>query len=141
MSRGNQALKDLIADLGKMPPELRKHLRTDLRESAQRPLADAKARASWSKRIPAATRLSVSFSKRKPGVALTVRRLTAPHARPLENQGRPGTVRHPVFGRRDRWAAQPARPFLWPAAQPWVADTDRRTSEVVLRVAREHGFR
>lgn len=141
MARGNRELQDLIKDLGKLEPDLRKELRVEIAAAARKPLAAAKAKASWSSRIPAATRLFVSFDKKKPGARLVVNRKKAPNARPLENRGRDGTIRHPVFGNRRVWVSQLARPFLWPAAKPWLESTDKDVTAAVDRVARRLGFR
>ncbi|GII89625.1 hypothetical protein Ssi03_76150 [Sphaerisporangium siamense] len=142
MSRsGSQELRLFIRDLGKLPPAIRQELRPRLRTIGQSALAAVRARASWSRRIPAATRLSVSLSKTRPGVSIVVNKTKAPHARPYENAGQPGTFRHPVFGNRDRWVSQAARPFLWPAARPHFERVDEQIGQAVDEVARRHGFR
>jgi hypothetical protein len=141
MASGIESLQNLIADLGKMPADLRKELRPALRKSAEKPLAQAKLNASWSTRIPGATRLSVGFSKRTPGVALVVNKNKAPHARVYENNGRDGFFRTPVFGNRKKWVSRRARPFLWPAAKPWTEDVNRDIGKAVDDVTKRLGFR
>jgi len=138
---GIAELKLFIRELGKMPPELRRELRPRLRKVGQAALADVKARASWSTRIPKATRLKVSLAKRDPGLFIEVNRHKAPHARPYENQGKHGTFRHPLFGNRKRWVSQAARPFLYPGARPHFEQVDRDIAAVVDEVARKAGFR
>ncbi|MBX6382163.1 MAG: HK97 gp10 family phage protein [Microbispora sp.] len=138
---GTEELRRFIADLGKVPEEIRKELRPRLRKVGQAALTDVKARASWSSRIPGATRLSISLAKRDPGVSIVVDRKKAPHARPHEHGGRPGTFRHPLFGNRQRWVEQRARPFLWPGARPHFEQADRDIAAAVDEVARKAGFR
>ncbi|MDH2425786.1 hypothetical protein [Sphaerisporangium sp. TRM90804] len=101
---GNQELRKLVVDFGKMPPALRKELRPALQRGAQPILAQSRANSAWSTRIPQATRISPRFAKRRGGIVIVVSSRRAPHARPYENLGDPGTFRHPVFGpsrRRD----------------------------------------
>jgi hypothetical protein len=77
-------------------------------------------RASYSSRIPSATRMTVRFTAKGGGVFFRVSSAKAPEARPLErgNKGRPGaTFRHPVFGDSEDWVTQPTRPFFFPACQ------------------------
>jgi hypothetical protein len=138
---GNEAFRDLVQEIGKMPNELRKEIRPMLRRSAQPALAAAKQNASWSSRIPGATRISVGFSKRTPGVALVVNKNKAPHARAYEHGGKDGKFRSPVFGNRDNWVSHTARPFLWRAAEPWMNRVDADVGEVVDKVSRDLGFK
>lgn len=134
-------IRRLIDDLGKIPKELKVQLRPGLRKAGEAVRDQARANASWSRRIPAATRVSVGFTKRNPGVSVQVTRSRAPHARPLEHGGLPGSFRHPVFGHRDRWVSQRARPFLARAAEQKAPQAERDIADVVDRVTREAGFR
>lgn len=133
-------LRKFIRDMGKIPPDIRQELRPRLRKIGEKALLQAKANASWSTRIPAATRLQVSLSKSSAGIALVVNSKRAPHARYYENDGKPGTFRHPLFGNRKHWFTQAARPFLLPAARPWDRQIDQEIGEVVDSVARDQGF-
>lgn len=141
IGKGNAALRDLVADLGKVPNEIRREIRPVLRRSAQPALRRAKENASWSSRIPGATRISVGFSKRTPGVALVVNKNKAPHARAYENDGRPGRFRAPLFGNREQWFSHKARPFLYRAAKPWMDEVDADIGKVVDKVARRAQFK
>lgn len=134
-------VRRLIDDIGKIPKELRIQLRPGLRKVGQIVRDDARRNASWSKRIPPATRVSVGFTERNPGVAVQVNKNRAPHARPFEHGDRPGLFRHPVFGHRDRWVSQRARPFLARAAAANADEAERQIADVVDRVTREAGFR
>lgn len=138
---GLAELRRFVRSFEKFPADLRKDMRKELLTSVQKPLQQAKANAGWSTRIPKATKIQTSFSKKKAGVAIVVNRHKAPHARPLEHGGRPGFVRHPVMGNREKWVRQPARPFLWPAAAPWQREMDKNLLHVVDTVATRHGFR
>lgn len=137
---GTQELRDLVKDLGKMPKELAREIRPMLRESADRPLQDARNNASWSRKIPGATRITTSFTARAAGVSIKTSRRLAPHSRPYENGGKEGSFRHPVFGNRDVWVTKSARPFLYKAAQPWMEDIDNKIGEVVDSVSSRNGF-
>jgi HK97 gp10 family phage protein len=134
-------IRRLIDDMGKIPKDLKIKLRPGLREAGQIVRDRARLNASWSKRIPAATRVSVGFSKRNPGVAVQVNKNRAPHARPFEHDGRAGTFRHPVFGHRDRrWVPQKARPFLAKALEEEAPAAERKIADVVDKVTRDAGF-
>jgi hypothetical protein len=73
--------------------------------------ADARRRASWSRRIPRAIVSSVIAK----GAQITVRAATAPHGPLYEGSGRGGSFRHPLFGNRRSWYQQRTRPFVQPA--------------------------
>jgi hypothetical protein len=137
---GTEKLRRFVRSFDKFPADVRAELRPKLKASAIRPLAQAKVNAAWSSRIPKAIRVQVSFAKKKAGVRLVVNRKKAPHARPLEKLGRRGRIRHPVPGLR-AWVSQPSRPFLWPAAQPWLKDADQIIGAAVDDAAAKHGFK
>lgn len=138
----NTELGQLIASFEDgLPKALRKQLRPALREASSPIVADAKRRASWSTRIPAAIRASTSLRSRKSRVSIVVDRHKAPHARPFENLGLPGVFRHPVFGNYDNWVSQKARPFLFPAVFSHVDEVQAAIDRAVNAAATEHGFR
>jgi hypothetical protein len=130
----------LIDDMGKIPKDLKVKLRPGLREAGQIVRDRARFNASWSTKIPAATRVSVGFTKRNPGVSVQVNKNKAPGARPLENRGREGRFRHPVFGHTDRWVPQKARPFLAKALEEEAPAAERKIADVVDKVTRDAGF-
>jgi hypothetical protein len=138
---GNRDLKEFRAQFGKFPADIRKQIRPELVKGGRPALSEAKRNASWSSRIPGATRLSVGFSKRTPGAALVVSHTRAPHAHAYENQGKPGTFRSPIFGNRENWATHTARPFLHKAAATWMDEFDADVGKVVDRVSRDMGFK
>lgn len=137
---GTQELRQLAKDLGKMPKEITQEIRPKLKESASRPFQQARSNANWSRVIPGAIRIATTFSKRTAGVALRVSKTKAKHARAYENKGKPGSFRTRVFG-NDAWVSRKARPFLWPAAEPWMESIDKDIGEVVDSVSRKNGFR
>ncbi len=142
MPTGSDELRKLIDDLGEIPVELRRELRPAIRVVAGPVLAQARANASWSARIPAAMRIAPSFSQKRPGVAIVVSAARAPHARPYEDTDGDGRLRHPVWGHRDRWVEQSARPSLFPAVRSTAdAAMTEEVGRVVEQVARAHGFR
>ncbi|MEV4059725.1 HK97 gp10 family phage protein [Nonomuraea dietziae] len=138
--KGSDDLRRLIRGVGKLPDDIRTELRPALRKAGQGALLRAQINASWSTRIPSAIRLQVSLTGKRPGVALVVDQRKAPHGRALENLGQQGTIRHPVFGRRDVWVRQRARPYLFRAAQAEMERMDTDIGAAVEAAARKHGF-
>lgn len=145
--QGTKELKAFIKEHGKLDKDTKKLLRTRIRESAKKPLAKAKQNASWSTRIPRATSLSIQLTARRTGVTLRTRKAKAPHGRPYEHRGKKGTFRHPVFGQSLEprstwtWVNARARPFLWPAAEPWRKNIDKEIGKAVDEVKRLHKFK
>lgn len=133
-------IRRLIDDMGKIPKDLKVKLRPELRAAGQIVRDRARFNAAWSKKIPPATRVSVGFTKRNPGVSVQVGKNRAPNARPFEHGGREGSFRHPVFGHRDRWVSQKARPFLYKAAAEEAPEAERRIAAAVDKVTRDAGF-
>lgn len=137
----------LVADFRKIPPDLKRELRPALRKAAQPVLAEARARASWSTRIPGATSIGTGLTARRVGVSIRVSARKAPHARPYEHGGRQGTFRHPVFPDPTRtrgewnWVAQRARPFLRPALWSKADEVAGELDGLVPSIARRHGWR
>jgi hypothetical protein len=103
----------LAREFGTVPIELRRELRPRMRQAGEVVRREIQSAAGWSSQIPAAVRLTVAFGSKTGGVRIFVDAKKAPHARPLENMGAEGTFRHPVFGNRDNWVAQAARPFFF----------------------------
>lgn len=133
-------IERLIHDMGRIPDDLKRKLRPKLRVAGRVVADDAKVRASWSTRIPGATKVSTSFTARRPGVSVVVDRKKAPHARPFEHGGQPGEFRHPVFGNREVWEPQAARPFLEPALEAKGDAAGRLITEAVDETTRDADF-
>lgn len=134
------AVSDLVRAFGRLPESLRKELRPQLRDASRHIVTDMKGRASYSRRIPRAIRMTVAFSGKKTGVNIRVSAKQAPHARVLErgNAGRHSTqFRHPVFGNKDVWVSQARRPFFFPAITAGRDRVRRNISDAVRASLRE----
>lgn len=85
---GMQALTDLSAKMKTVDRafanELRKQLRAGVKEAGSGVLDAVKRNASWSSRIPAATKLSIRYNVKGASVRIIVDHNRAPHARALE---------------------------------------------------------
>lgn len=138
----NRDIERIIADLGKIPKELRREARPAIKRAAEPIAADARRRASWSKRIPKAIRISPRLSRKQQGVAIRVDSKKAPHARAYEGiSGRGDTFRHPVHGNREKWVEQKTRPFLAPAAKGRTSDVRKAVDGAIADAARKTGWR
>ena len=143
--RGNRVEAEIVGlaefqrDLRRLGPEVLRALRVRLRAAAGVVVADARARADWSRRIPGA--ISASVANR--GVGIRVAATRAPHGPRFElgSAGSPRVVRHPLFGDRRHWFETPVRRFLAPAIDARRADVFRQTEAAVDDAAREVGFR
>lgn len=134
-------------------PKLVASFKKELKAVAEPVARRVRAEASWSKRIPGAVGVSTRFTARTTAVLVTVNRKKAPHARPLENDGREGFFVHPVFASKTRRGRakqaltgsrnvrQQARPFFAKA----VKSQDHRIEAAVEQVAKDFekraGFR
>ena len=136
---------ELPAELRAMTPRLRRSLRAALTDAAQPIAADARARASWSTRIPGAVTVAAAVSRGSQVVVrFRVSADVAPHARAYEGlsaRGSASVFRHPVFGHRERWVPQAARPFIEPALRAGREGAMRAVGDAVQATARDAGFR
>lgn len=135
---------EMLRQLNTAEKQVKARLRKNIRDAGKDVVAKARGEASWSSRIPAAIRMSTSFSQRNPGVKIQVSRKKAPHARPFEDRSGTGYFRHPVFGRtanpRD-WVQQDARPFLSEAMKDSVDRIREQVAKSVDDAARDAGFK
>jgi hypothetical protein len=130
------AFKNFARALRRKAPELAVELRTNLRAAGNIIAEDARSRASFSTKIPGSIKVRVSAAT----VSIVAGGPKAPDAAPYENEGNEGDFRHPLFGDREHWYSQKARPFLHPAvehgraaAQAAAIDAlDKAVKEVVL---------
>lgn len=134
-------IQKLVVDLGKLDKELKRELRPAIREAAKPVLAKARENASWSSRIPGATRISSRLAGKHPGVRLETNRKKAPHARLWEGVSGRRQARWPVFGNRDVWVEKPLRPYMSPAVADSADDVAEAIDDAVVDVARRFGFR
>lgn len=116
-------------------------LRKNLKAAAEPAAGRVRANAAWSSRIPAAVAVRVAFTAKKgAGVSVYVKRKVAPHARPIENSGSPGTFQHYVFG-TPTIVTQPARPFFFDEMASVMPEVEKAAAEAVDAAARAAGFR
>lgn len=119
---GIDSVRLLAEKFGKMPEDLSRQLKPKLLEAGRIVQHQAQANASWSTRIPGATKVTASVT-RNGGALIRVDSKAAPHARPYEGaSGRGDTFRHPVFGNTDVWVTEGTRPFLFPARKSKQAE-------------------
>lgn len=109
-------MEEIAKDMRAIPTETRNAIRPALRAGGEFVAREAMVNASWSTRIPGSIKVEVSFRSERESVRVVAGGTNAPHARPFEHLGEPGTFRHRVHG-RDVWVAQAARPFLFPAGE------------------------
>ncbi|MFC9085358.1 HK97 gp10 family phage protein [Nocardiopsis dassonvillei] len=140
LAMAGNAVRRLRRDMGQIPKDLQRRLRPAMRAGGQDLLADARRRASWSTRIPAAMRLATSFTRRQAGVSLVVSRHRAPHARPYEGIRGNDSFRRPVFGNRERWVETQTRPFAGPAVDLHGPRVVAAVNRVVDEAAVAAGF-
>ena len=101
-----EGLQEFLRDLKKFEPAVSKEFRGRLKTVVAEVAKDAQRRApKKSGKLAKGIRPSVTNK----GANLLSK---APHAKILEFGGR-----HPVFGHRDRWVFQPARPHIFPAVR------------------------
>jgi hypothetical protein len=130
-------LQILIRDLGAIPPTVQRTLRPAMLKAGRPILQQMRSNASWSTRIPAA--ITMTASSGAPGVKFRVNAAKAPHARPYE--GLSGLVfRHPVYGNRENWVPQDARPFFYRAVDALSGQATEAIGDAVMDAARQHGF-
>lgn len=140
LGSAREELHRLIEDLGKIPPDLRKELRPAIRKASQPVLDQMRRNASWSSRIPAATKISTSLSGSNAGVRIIVNSRQAPHARPYEHGGSPGNFRAPLFGDRERWYAHRARPFFYKALDQRGDDVSQAILRTIDEICSKHNL-
>ena len=117
-------LNALARDLARVAPEAAKGLTKGMAGAGQVIAANAKQRASYSKRIPG----SIKVRAARGNVKVSAGGDAAPNAAPIENKGK-GFVRHPVFVPYDKmpgppgsWTEKNSRPaFLAPALEESAA--------------------
>ena len=101
-----EGINEFLRDLKKFEPEVSKGFRKHIRGVVEKVAVDARRRApKKSGKLAKGIRPSVTNK----GASLLSK---APHAKIFEFGGR-----HPVFGHRDRWVYQPAKPHIFPAVR------------------------
>jgi hypothetical protein len=131
-------LRKFLADVRKADPVIQRQLLARIKEKVTGIVVpDAQSRASWSTRIPGSIRVTASAKT----VSIRAGGARAPHAAAFEHGGDPGTFRHPVFGNRDVWVDQQARPFLTPAGQAHEEDLLAAVGQAIEDWVTAIGFR
>jgi hypothetical protein len=122
--------------LASIAPEMRRGTTRAIVQGGAPIVAQAKANAAWSSRIPGAITMRPSYAGSRAGIYIRGDSKIAPHLRPYE--GAPGndTFRHRVYG-RDVWVTQATRPVIAPAiraGQPRVRAGIEQAISDALRV-------
>lgn len=135
--------KKLFVDLKEMEggKPLATALRKNLKTVAEPIKAEIQARAAaFSTRIPGAVGVMVRTTGKNPAVLISVSRKKAPHARPIEHMGQPGTFAHPVFG-HDVLVEQQAHPFFFIEATKALPEVQKAMTDAINDAAHEAGFK
>jgi hypothetical protein len=139
-----RSYRDFQRALGKLAPEAQKELNKQFRRMLGPLVAGARARASWSSRIPDAIRPQVTPNR----VGLRIDRKKAPHGRAYEalrkNAVNAQTFRHPVFAGPDRvdwrWVEQRSRPFVLPTIDEHRTQFYEQARRAMATAAEKAGF-
>lgn len=134
-------LSDVARDAKAADKVLLKELRTGLKKAAEPARQRVKANAPSPRIASAIGPARVSFAAKGASVRIVANAKKAPHARPLENRGKPGTFRHPLFGDRKHWVKQQARPFFFSGVRQADPEISREMQKVVDEVTRKLKFR
>lgn len=131
--------RDLRALGGKTSRNLNKQYKSAVGVIAM----NARGRASWSTRIPAALKVRTSRSVARPGADIVVS--GPPHARLFEGLTKGGrkTFRHKVFDnppRPTKWVSQATRPYIRPAVAEGREGLKTAVDKAVIEAAREQGW-
>lgn len=134
-------LRQLYTDLRAVPGNMTRELRKGVVAAAKPAVAAVKEEASWSSRIPGSIKAKASFGARSTSVQIIADPAVAPEAAVLNHGGRGGQFRHPVFGNRNNWVNQAARPFFETAVRRTQPQIEQAIVAVMDEVARKAGFR
>lgn len=139
----SEAIGQLASDLYKMGIAGRRNLQGRMAALAGPLLADAQSRASWSHRIPGAMSVkgTTDTTRGRVGVQLRVSVAAAPHARAYEGLTGGNSFRHPLYGNREHWFTQRARPYAMPAVLAKGDAVGKALLDAFEAAAREAGFR
>jgi hypothetical protein len=130
-------------------------MKAEMRQAAGPIVRRVQAEAAvFSKRIPPAVKASTRFTKKTTAVLITVNARQAPHARPINNDGKQGFFTHPIPIRvsstrrgRLRQAArgntvrQKARPFFYGPIVAADHDVEAAVQRAADKALRKAGFR
>lgn len=126
--------KEVYRNLGKANPAARRQLQKTLKGDMTEVLAEAKAKASWSVKIPPAYALTVVAK----GAGIRIKRKTAPIA--VLNEF--GVWRHPLFGNYDHWYPQPyAKPSVKPVVRAHRFELKVKAEKAARDALKEAGLK
>lgn len=140
----NSARDDAVriaANLGRVPPEVRKNVRRSLRQSGNSLARAAKSNAAWSSTIPGLITVTASFRAGREGVVVRAKTGTAGASRatrPYEGITGNRSFRRQVFGRK--WVTQATRPYMRPAAQAEGPQAVRDVQDAITEALRAAGL-
>lgn len=141
--RGNLAidtteLKNFAKVVRSASPKVAAKMRVRLKEVGEMVAEDARSKAKWSTRVPGSIKVRTAGVK----VSVVAGGDAAPHARVYEmgSKRNRSEVRHPVFGNRQVWAANPTRPYLLPALRENEPEIMASIIKVIDETAAEIGF-
>ncbi len=136
-------VRELAVALGNLDADIQKSLRPAVLKAGHVIGDQVKENASFSSWIPAAVKVSASFSARG-GARITVAERDYPHAgevRTYEGNGMsPSPFRHPVFGNREAWASGVTHPFAGPAVKEKEPEAVAIIAETVSAVIAATGL-
>lgn len=134
-------LYKLVKDLDQVDKKISREMKRDMRKGAEPIVHRVQAAAPVGKtgRIPRATKASTRFTKKTTNVIITVNARQAPHARPINNDDRPGFFEHPTP--QGGTAKQRAVNFFYRPIVSSQTDMDRVVQRAADKAMRQAGFR
>jgi hypothetical protein len=133
-------VRKLMAALEGLAPAARRAVGRLVRPMGQDVLREATANAAaFSRRIPGSLSLQIRLAGARPGIVIRASLAVAPHARAFE-----GLVedvwKHPLFGDRDWWFAQQARPYMQPAVLAAIPRAQAELTAAINEIHRRAGL-
>lgn len=126
--------RDIERKLTRFDSELKKQTRAKLRELSVEVANLARARASWSAKIPPL--IKPTATQAGAGVRIAGR----PTPIGVLNERKAGEWRHPVFGNRDAWVVQKAHPSLRPTMEAERPRLRKKAEEIVREALAKAGI-
>lgn len=139
--RPSEEIAKYARDLRALGGETSRNLNRRYKASVGVIAGAARARASWSRQIPAALRVRTSQSRARPGADIVVGGLR--HARLYEGLTKGGRARfrHKTFGRGGTgWVSQRTRPYIRPSVAEGRERLKADVDGAVLDAARAQGW-
>jgi len=125
-----QGLGQFLKELKQLDPALAKSWRTRVRKVVDDVAKDARRRAPKKR---GTLQKGIRPSVTQKGASLLSK---APHARIFEFGGR-----HPVYGNRNNWVNQPAKPHIFPAVNAGRPNVEKEALAAFDDAASEIGFK